>query len=209
MNATASIFESHRSRLLSVAYRMLGGNADAEDLVQDAYLRWHQSSSSEIGSPVAFLVTVTKRLCLDRLRELKSQRITYFDGDLPEPTAEGHAPSPEARLEGVEGLSEGFLQVLERLGTAERATFLLHDIFDYDHHEVARTLGKSEQACRQTLHRARERLREPRARFSVAPDSREYQGLFKAFLAAVDSGEREAVAALLAGIFAAGSVAPN
>jgi RNA polymerase sigma-70 factor (ECF subfamily) len=197
VNATASIFESHRGRLLGVAYRMLNGSSDAEDLVQDAYLRWHQSSSPEIESPVAFLVTVTKRLCLDRLRELKHDRITYVDSDLPEPV-EASSPSPETRLEGVEGLAAGFLKVLERLGPAERAAFLLHDMFDYDYCEVAQWLGKSEQACRQTLHRARERLREPRARFAVARDSREFQALLKTFLVAVDTGDRSVVAALLA-----------
>ena len=198
MNATASIFESHRGRLLGVAYRMLSGCAEAEDLVQDAYLRWHQSSSPDIESPLAFLVTVTRRLCLDRLRELKHQRVTYFDCDLPEPITEGHAASPEAQLEGAEALSAAFLKVLERLGPTERAAFLLHDIFDYDHREVAKALCKSQQACRQTLHRARERLRDPRVRFEIGPGSREFRVLLKAFLVAVHTGEREAVAALLA-----------
>jgi RNA polymerase sigma-70 factor (ECF subfamily) len=206
MNEAAGVFASHKSRLLGIAYRMLGSHADAEDLVQDAYLRWHQSGSRDIESPTAFLVTVTRRLCLDRLRERKQSRVTYVDSSLSESVVEDCAPSPEARLASNQELSGAFRLVLERLGPAERATFLLYDVFDYDHREVAQILDKSEQCCRQTLHRARARLREPGSRFAVAPQSPQHQRLLKAFLLAADTGDRYAVAALLAEMGVAGRV---
>jgi RNA polymerase sigma-70 factor (ECF subfamily) len=200
----AETFESHRPRLFAIAYRMLGIRGDAEDVVQDAYLRWHQSGAQEIKSPLAFLITVTKRLCLDRLREVKQLRATFVDTSLPEPVAEDHAPTPEAQLEMNQELSAGFLLVLERLGPAERTALLLHDVFDYDYQELARILCKSEQCCRQVLHRARERLREPRARFRVAPESLEHQRMLRKFLSALATGDRRAIVSLLADLDNAG-----
>jgi RNA polymerase sigma-70 factor, ECF subfamily len=197
-NRAAEIFEAHRSRLLAIANRMLGTRCDAEDLVQDAYLRWHQTATQEIECPVAFLVTITKRLCLDRLRELKQQPIQYVDSSISEAIVEDHAPSPEEQLASKEELAAGFLIVLERLGPAERAAFLLHDLFDYEYREVAQILRRSEESCRQTLHRARKCLREARARFTVTPQSAEHQRALKRFLVAVATGDRHAVAALLA-----------
>jgi RNA polymerase sigma-70 factor (ECF subfamily) len=196
MNAAADIFESHRSRLFAIAYRMLGSRADAQDLVQDVYLRWHRSTAQHIDSPLAFLVTIARRLCLDRLRELKRHRTESVDLSSIEPGAEEHAPSPEAQLEFNGEVSAGFLAVLERLSPAERAVFLLHDVFDYDYPEVAQTLRKSEQSCRQTVHRARAHLREPRARFSVTPESRERA--LTGFLMAAGTGDRRAIASLVA-----------
>jgi RNA polymerase sigma-70 factor, ECF subfamily len=194
-NGSAEVFQSHRPRLFGIAYRMLGSRAEAEDLVQEAYLRWHQSATDEIQSPIAFLVTITTRLCLDRLRELKQERERYVGPWLPEPFVEDQFPSPEMQLELTGEVSVAFLTVLERLGPEERAGFLLHDVFDYDYPEVAQVLGKTEANCRQMIHRARIRVRESRPRFSVTPESRE-RALAK-FLSAIGTGDRTAVMALL------------
>ena len=194
MSGAAEVFESHRLRLFGVAYRMLGTRTDAEDILQDAYLRWHQSGTKDIKSPVAFLVTITTRLCLDRLRQLKEERDQYVGPWLPEPIV--HELSPELQLELADEVSVAFLAVLERLGPEERAAFLLHEVFDYDYPEVAQMIGKSELACRQMIHRARPRVREARPRFSVTVESRER--ILAKFIAAVSSGDRKAVMALLA-----------
>ncbi|HJY87651.1 MAG TPA: sigma-70 family RNA polymerase sigma factor, partial [Candidatus Acidoferrales bacterium] len=191
MIAAAQVFEQHRSRLFGLAYRMLGMRCEAEEVVQDAYLRWHQAASSETQCPVAFLVTITTRICLDRLRELKQSREQYFGPWLPEPIVEDEAPSPEAQHELAEDVSIAFLAVLERLAPEERAVFLLHEVFDYDYDEVAEMVGKSEAACRQIVCRARPRVRESRARYVVTVESRER--LLKKFFAAVTSGDRKAV----------------
>ena len=195
-NGIAEVFQSHRPRLFGVAYRMLGSRAEAEDLLQDAYLRWHQSANDGIQSPIGFLVTMTTRLCLDRLRELKHEREQYVGSWLPEPVVEDQFPSPETQLELAEEASVAFLAVLERLGPEERAAFLLHDVFDYDYPEVAQVLGKAEPTCRQMIHRARVRVRESHPRFSVTPESCER--VLGKFLTAVATGDRKAVMELLA-----------
>jgi RNA polymerase sigma-70 factor (ECF subfamily) len=164
--------------------------------LQDAYLRWHEADTTSIRSPVAFLVTITTRLCLDRLRDLKQERAQYVGPWLPEPIVDEHIPSPEKQREFADEVSVAFLAVLERLGPEERAAFLLHEVFDYDYPEVAQILGKSEPACRQMVHRARARVREARPRFAVTAESRER--LLEKFLAAAGAGDRKAVMALLA-----------
>jgi RNA polymerase sigma-70 factor (ECF subfamily) len=196
MNATAAIFESHRPRLFGVAYRMLGSRSEAEDLVQDAYLRWHHSASPDIQSPTGFLITMTTRLCLDRLRELKLERENYVGPWLPEPITDDLIPSPETQRELADEASVAFLMILERLGPEERAAFLLYEVFDYDYAEVAQILDKSEATCRQIVHRARMKVRDSRTRHAVSAESRER--VLKKFLAAVTSGDRKAVMALLA-----------
>src|SRR5262249_18773521 len=145
---------------------------------------------------VAFLVTLTTRLCLDRLRALKHERGHYVGPWLPEPIVEDEFPSPERQLELTGEVSVAFLTLLERLGPEERAAFLLHDVFDYDYSEVAKMIGKSEQTCRQIVHRARARVRESRPRFSATAETRER--VLGKFLVAVKSGDRHAVMALLA-----------
>jgi RNA polymerase sigma-70 factor, ECF subfamily len=196
MTTATELFESNRPRLFGIAYRMLGSRAEAEDLLQDAYLRWHESDRTNIQSVAAFLVTITTRLCVDRLRVLKQERGHSVESWLPESMVDAHAPSPEMQRELAEDVSVAFLAVLERLSPEERAAFLLHDVFDHDYPEVAQTLGKAEAACRQLIHRARIRLREARARFRVPGEMRER--LLRKFLAAIGSCKREAVMALLA-----------
>jgi RNA polymerase sigma-70 factor (ECF subfamily) len=196
MSGMVDVFEMNRRRLLAVAHRMLGSRSDAEDLIQDVWLRWNESATADIQSPVAFLVTITKRLCLDRIRERKNERGQYAEASLPDLLAEEYVPSAEARRELVDQVSAAFRAVLERLGPEERTGFLLRDIFDYDYSEVAQVVGKAEPTCRQMVRRARARVQEPRQRFSVTAESRER--VLKTFLGAIDTGDRQAVQALLA-----------
>jgi RNA polymerase sigma-70 factor (ECF subfamily) len=194
--AAAEIFESHRSRLFGVAYRMLRTRADADDVVQDAYLRWHETTKEDIESPIGFLITVTTRLCLDRLRRSKREREEWADPELLEAAGREHVPSPEDQCEGAEEVSAAFLTVLERLGGEERAAFLLREVFDYDYLEVAKILGKSESACRQLMHRSRTHLRDSPARFAVTPEC--HGRVLKKFLVAIATCDRQAIRALLA-----------
>jgi RNA polymerase sigma-70 factor (ECF subfamily) len=196
MYGTAEPFERHRRRLFGLAHRMLGSRSDAEDLLQDAYLRWHQIDPARIQSAGAFLATMVTRLGLDRLRKLRQERAQYAGGWLPEPNLDDHVPSPELQRELAEDVSAALVAVLERLSPEETAAFLLRDVFDYDYPEVARMLGKAEPACRQTLHRARARVRESRRRFRVTTELRDR--ILGKFLVAAGSGDRQAVMALVA-----------
>jgi RNA polymerase sigma-70 factor, ECF subfamily len=195
-NDAADIFESHRPRLYGVAYRMLRTRAEAEDVLQDAYLRWHETTKDDIQSPIGFLITVTTRLCLDRLRHLKKERDEYMESWLPEALEEDGAPSPEEQLEIAGEVAAAFFAVLERLGHEERTVFLLREVFDYDYPEVARMVDKSESACRQLIHRSRTHLRDSHARFVVTPECR--ARVLPKFLAAIAACDREAVMELLA-----------
>lgn len=192
----AEIFERHRARLFGVAYRMLGSRADADDVLQESYLRWHGCDIASVQSPEAWLVTTATRLCLDRLRDARQERERYVGPWLPEPIATDTLPSPELQLELAHEVSVAFLAVLERLAPEERAVFLLREVFDYDYTEIAAMLGRTEAACRQMVHRARARVREGRPRFSIAAEMRER--LLERFIAAAASGNRDAVMALLA-----------
>jgi RNA polymerase sigma-70 factor (ECF subfamily) len=174
---------------------MLGSRIDAEDLLQDAYLRWHQSDAAHVESEAAFLVTITTRLCLDRLRQRRQDSACGLD-EAPEATLTASAPSPETERECLESLSAALAAVFDRLGRAERAAFLLHDVFDYDYPDVARTLGKAEPACRQIVHRARQRVRSSRTRAQTAEEPRE--PMVGKLLDAVTTGDRLAVMSLLA-----------
>jgi RNA polymerase sigma-70 factor, ECF subfamily len=166
------IFERHRARLRGVAYRMLGSRSDAEDVVQDAYLRWYRATTDEIRSPVAWLVTTVTRLSIDRLRQAKVEREAYVGPWLPEPLVNTQAAPADASTELASSLSVAFLVVLERLAPEERAAFLLHEVFESEYEEIAQTLGKSEVACRQLVSRARKRVRDERPRVQVSEAAR-------------------------------------
>jgi len=153
---SAAAFESVRHRLFGLAYRMLGSRADAEDIVQEAYVRWHQAADT-VRNPEAWLVTTATRLAIDRLRALKAEREAYTGPWLPEPLI-GTEPPPDREAELASDLSVAFMVLLERLAPEERAAFLLHDVFDCGYGEIARLLGKSEAASRQIVHRARGRV---------------------------------------------------
>jgi RNA polymerase sigma-70 factor, ECF subfamily len=192
----ADTFEQHRSRLFGIAYRMLGSRADAEDVLQEAYLRWHRAPVEEIRSSEAWLVTATTRLCIDRLRMVREARETYVGPWLPEPLLEDVAPPADTALDLASSLSMAFLVVLERLLPEERAAFLLHDVFDSDYAEIAQILGKSETACRQIVSRARKRIREKRPRVQVTETAR--RALLDRFVTAVQTHDKEALLALFA-----------
>lgn len=195
MNEITAVFETHRARLFGIALRMLGARCEADDVVQDAYLRWHHAATQEVRSPVAFLVTITTRLCLDRLRVMKEEREQYVDPLSLEHAMEDPSPSPEMQREHEDNVSIAFVTVLERLRPEERAAFLLHDVFDYSYHGIAANLGKTEAACRQMVHRARSRIREAKPRYAVTAASR--QRLLQKFTAAAGADDCKAVMKLL------------
>jgi len=190
-------FEEHRSLLFGVAYRMLGVVAEAEDVVQETYLRY-RSAGKEAANPRAFLVTVATRLCLDYLKSARVQREQYVGPWLPEPiiTHAGLAPSPERAAETADSVSFAFLVMLEELGPVERAVFLLREVFDYDYGDIAPIVMKSEAACRQVFHRARQRLAERQHRHSASYDQR--RDLTLRFLAAANEGNMAGLLELLA-----------
>jgi RNA polymerase sigma-70 factor, ECF subfamily len=191
-----AVFERLRGRVFGIGYRMLGSRAEAEDVVQDAYVRWHQADHDAVRNPEAWLVTTATRLAIDRLRALKAERDAYVGPWLPEPLMRTDPPSPERVLELASDLSVAFLVMLERLGPEERAAFLLHDVFDRGYGEIAALLEKSEAACRQLVHRARERVRRDQKRFDV-PDAARVR-LLKRFTAAVEAQDEQALLALFA-----------
>ncbi len=189
-------FTALRPRLFSIAYRMLGTRADAEDVVQDAWLRWQGSDASAVQSAEAWLVTTVTRLAIDRLRAAKAQREAYVGWWLPEPLVAVDEQGPEAAAELAGELSVAMLWVLERLSAEERAAFLMREVFEYDYAEIASLLGKNEAACRQMVHRAAARVRAERPRFQVSES--EHRRLLADFMRAASSGDRSAIKALLA-----------
>jgi len=198
-DASTAEFERHRGHLLGLAYRMLGSRAEAEDAVQEAWLRWSGVDTGSVGLPRAFLSQTVTRLCLDRLKSAQLQREVYVGPWLPEPVLGDDTlqqAGPESTTEFANDLSVAFMLALERLSPLERAAFLLHDVFDAGFPEVAAALGRSEAACRQLASRARVRVREARPRFEVG--DAECERLAGAFLAAAATGDLQALSHLLA-----------
>ena len=197
MSETA-LFERERTRLRGLAYRMLGSVADAEDVVQDAWLRWSRIEPETIAEPRAWLVKVTTRLCIDRLRAAKARREAYVGPWLPEPLIEAEDPaaSPAAGLERADDLTVAFLLALERLSPLERAVFVLHDVFSTDYAEIGAMLGKSEAACRQLASRARGHIEAARPRYRI--EAAQAQRLAAEFLAAIRSDDAARLGEMLA-----------
>jgi RNA polymerase sigma-70 factor, ECF subfamily len=188
-------FESHRRALTGLAYRMLGSRAEAEDVVQDAYLRWHDADRAAIERPRRYLGTVVTRLCLDRMKSAQARREVYVGQWLPEPVVD-EALDADTAGEMAHDLSVALMLLLERLSPLERASFLLHDVFGLDYAEVARALDRGEAACRQLAARARVHVEEGRPRF---PASREEGArLPAAFAAAAQTGDAGTLMKLLA-----------
>jgi RNA polymerase sigma-70 factor, ECF subfamily len=190
--ALTDAFEANRPRLKRLAYRMLGSVSEAEDAVQDAWLRWARAGEG-VADPAAWLVRATTRLCIDRLRAAKAEREAYRGPWLPEPLIE---PLTEDPVERAEDVSVAFLLALERLSPLERAVFLLHDVFEEDYSAVAETLGRSEAAVRQLASRAREHVRDARPRFTVSQEHA--LKLAVAFMAAAANADFKALAETLA-----------
>jgi len=188
-----AVFESHRPAMLALAYRMLGDVGRAQDMVQEAWLRWHQRDV-EVDSPKAFLVTVVTRLCLNELTSARARREESRSDRLPEPVdlEEGGMP----RLEELEQLSMAILVVLERLTPVERATLLLHDVFDFSHEEIATLVSRSAAACRKLLERARQKVAAGRRLISASRE--EHQQLLDAFFRATSAGDVAGLVDLLA-----------
>jgi RNA polymerase sigma-70 factor (ECF subfamily) len=189
-------FQQLRPRLQGIAYRMLGSTAEAEEVVQDAWLRWNDTAQAAPDNAEAWLVTVATRLSIDRLRAAKVQREHYIGTWLPEPVLTDSPPSPEQLVERADDVSVAFLIVLERLAPEARAAFLLREVFDVDYDELARVIGKTEAACRQIVHRAKSQLREERPRYVVTPDS--HQRLLGGFARAMSQGDFAALTSMLA-----------
>ncbi|TCV94613.1 RNA polymerase sigma-70 factor (ECF subfamily) [Luteibacter rhizovicinus] len=197
--AAEQLFHPLRARLTRLAWRMLGSVDDAEDIVQEAWLRWHTQDVANVESAEAWLVTATTRLALDRLRRAKLERADYPGRWLAEPWVaanDGVDASPEDRLERAETLSTSYIALLERLGAEERAAFLLHDIFDLDYPAIATMIGRSEAACRQRVHRARTRLQTERAGRTIDNDTK--RRLLERFAAAIADPTEETLGRLLA-----------
>jgi RNA polymerase sigma-70 factor (ECF subfamily) len=195
MDTEIDIFQRLRPRLFGIAYRMLGVRADAEDIVQEAWLRWQNGGGDEARIPEAWLVTVVTRLSIDRLRGARLERERYVGPWLPEPLIAEAVDGPEAALETAGDISTAFLLMLERLGPEERAVFLLHQVFEFGYDEVAAMVGKTEAACRKILQRARERVRLARPRFEIGRE--QHLALLAKFIEASRSGVPARVQELL------------
>jgi RNA polymerase sigma-70 factor (ECF subfamily) len=196
MDTATHTFERLRPRLFGIAYRMLGSRAEAEEIVQDAWLRWHETDQTALDSAEAWLVTVTTRMAVDRLRAAKVQRDHYVGTWLPEPILTDSPETPEQLLERADDLSVAFLAVLERLAPEARAAFLMREVFDADYGELASALGKSEAACRQLVHRAKTQLRDERPRYAVPRET--HLRLLRSFADASASGDFAALKSMLA-----------
>ncbi len=195
MTARIEDFERHRSLLFSIAYRMLGSVADAEDIVQEAYLRWREVPEAEVRSPKSYLAAVVTRLSIDRLRSAQVQREEYIGPWLPEPLVTNRAEEGADLVEVDESLSLAFLVVLESLNPVERAVFLLREVFDYDYEEISGIVGKSEANCRQIARRARSAVAARRPRFERSPEQEER--LTRQFVETCMSGDMEGLLKLL------------
>jgi len=192
-DADLTVFESHRALLVAHAYRMLGDLGRAEDMVQEAWLRW-DGRRVEADSPRAYLVTLVTRLCLNELDSAKTRREESRSDRLPEPIDldEGGI----GRVEMLDQVSMAFLVVLQRLTPAERAVLLLRDVFDFDYDEIAALIGKSEPACRKILERARRNVAKEKRLFSTSPET--HRRLLAAFTQAATTGDLDALVAMLA-----------
>jgi RNA polymerase sigma-70 factor (ECF subfamily) len=195
-NPTLPLFEEHRQLLFGIAYRMLGTVMDAQDMVQDTYVRWHQTVPGEIRSPRGWLTTVITRLCINHLQLARVQREEYVGPWLPEPIVDELGVNPVENAQLADTLSLAFLVLLETLTPTERAVFILREGFDLEFSEIADVVDKSETNCRQILTRARKRIDERRPRFETSPEAA--QKLVAPFMEAVRKGELETLLATMA-----------
>lgn len=194
---TLDEFERYRPMMFSIAYRMLGSVTEAEDMVQNAYLRYRQMPAGSIASPKAFLCTVVTRLCLNHLQAVRVQRESYLGPWLPEPLLTEDDPgSPASQAEKLESISMAFLVLLERLTPVERAVFLLREVFDYPYPEIAEIVGKEEVSCRQIFSRAKKFIASQHPRFT--PSHEHHEQLLQQFVEAVEEGDLGGLTQLLA-----------
>jgi RNA polymerase sigma-70 factor, ECF subfamily len=189
------IFNEHRRLLFSLAYRMLGSVADAEDIVQEAYVRWQEARTDEVKAPKAYLSAIVTNLSINHLQSAQRTREEYIGPWLPEPLVTDENQDPMRAMTMADSLSMAFMILLESLTPVERAVFLLREVFDYEYEEIARIVGKSEANCRQMVSRARLHIRERRPRFDVSREARER--LTGQFVQACASGNLEGLMSLL------------
>jgi RNA polymerase sigma-70 factor, ECF subfamily len=189
-------FNHHRPLLFSIAYRMLGTVTDAEDMVQETFLRWQQTAREKVRSTKTYLTSIVTRLCIDHLRSARVRREQYVGTWLPEPILTKQSDNPTDLMELADSLSIAFLTVLERLSPIERAVFLLRDVFEYDYDEIGQMVGKSPTNCRQILRRAKQHLCAERPRFPVSHQQQEQ--ITTKFLDASTKGDLQGLLALLA-----------
>src|SRR6188474_3954462 len=189
-------FEVHRQKLFAVAYRMLGSASEAEDVVQDAWLRYDAVAKDSIRSPEAFLTTIVTRLCLDRLKSARAAREEYIGPWLPEPVLTDDRSAPEQSVALAESVTLAFMVLLETLSPEERAVFLLREVFDHEYEEIAVMLDTTPANCRQLFHRAKTRLAERRPRFRESADAK--RPLVGRFVNALRDGDGEALTSVLA-----------
>lgn len=192
---TSHLFVQYRALLFSIAYRLLGSATDAEDIVQEAFIRWMQNDAHEARSPKAYLSTIVVRLCIDQLRSARERREVYVGPWLPEPIATGQRQELVDIPVLAESLSFAFLVLLENLAPLERVVFVLREVFDYDYAEIAAMVEKSEANCRQIFHRAQQRLEERRSRFAVSREQQ--QRVTQQFLSASTGGNMQGLLNLL------------
>jgi RNA polymerase sigma-70 factor (ECF subfamily) len=188
-------FDQYRSLLFSVAYRMLGSVADAEDMLQETFIRCQQAADNDVRSPRAFLVTIISRLCINHLQSARVQREEYVGQWLPEPIVTDSGSDPLGIIRIDESLSMAFLVLLERLTPVERAVFLLREVFEYEYSEIVKILGQSEINCRQILRRARQHVGTMRPRFKASAEKQ--NDLLEQFLQAIGNGDMDGLLALL------------
>jgi RNA polymerase sigma-70 factor (TIGR02957 family) len=194
--ADVDLFQAHRARLFAVAYRMLGSANDAEDVVQDAWLRFSAAQPADLRSPGAYLTTVVTRLCLDRLKSARSAREEYVGPWLPEPAVTDATPGPERSVALAESVTLAFMVLLETLSPEERAVFLLREVFDHAYGEIAAMLDTTPASCRQLFHRAKARIADRRPRFRGAAEHR--RPLVGRFVNALRAGDADALTSVLA-----------
>lgn len=194
MNALET-FDQQRRLLFSIAYRMLGSVMDAEDMVQETFLRWQDAPVDDIRSPKSYLSTVITRLCIDQLKSARTQREQYIGPWLPEPLITEETSDLDEHLALADSVSMAFLVMLERLSPLERAVFLLREVFDYPYSEIALIVDRSEANCRQMVHRAREHVRTGDHRFDISPE--QLDEMSARFMKATTEGDMDALIALL------------
>ena len=192
----ADLFQSHRQSLFAVAYRMLGSATDAEDVVQDAWLRFSAAQPADLRSAKAYLTTIVTRLCLDRLKSARATREEYIGPWLPEPVVTDDRRGPERTLAQAESVTLAFMVLLETLTPEERAVFLLREVFDYEYDEIAAMLEMTAANCRQLFHRAKGRIAERKPRFRATID--EKRPLVERFVRAFSAGDEEELTRVLA-----------
>jgi RNA polymerase sigma-70 factor (ECF subfamily) len=194
--SSAAVFTELRPLLFAIAYRMVGSAMDAEDLVQEAYLRWQNDSGTEVRSPKAYLATIVTRLAINHMHSARTQRESYVGPWLPEPLMTEHVSDASGHVELSESLSMAFLVLLERLSPVERAVFLLYEVFDFEYAEIARIVERSEANCRQICARAKKHVGAARGRFQARPEQAER--LVERFTQATGTGDLNGLLAVLA-----------